>query len=135
MAQVPAPPRPSSADSSLPPKLPSMLFSMLPSAVRYRLPGLPSLRRSSSMYGLTTRPRIAGSSYQSSGPQSPDSTIAGTMLWSRPSVEGSLYFTEADMEYSEDEDIAQVGKRKSRHTVILDESRSGIGWKFANQGI
>lgn len=131
MAQDPSHMRPSSADSSLRPKSPSMLYSMLPSAVKSRLP---SLRRSSSMYGLTTRPRIADPSYSSSGSRTPDATFAGAMLWSGPGVEKNLYFPEGAMEESE-EAIAQMDKMRRRQTMILDENRSGIGWKFASQGI
>ena len=134
MTQNPSHPRSSSADSSLRPKSPSMLYSILPSAVKSRLPGLPLLRRSSSTYGLTT-PRIADPSHPSSGLRAPDSTLAGAMLWSSPEVEGNLYFAERGVETSEEEAIAQMDKMKYRQAMILNENRSGIGWKFASQGI
>ena len=54
-------------------------------------------------------------------------------MWSGR-AEGSVYFAESGMETSEEEDAAQSDRRKYRQTAVLDEGKSGIGWKFANQG-
>lgn len=124
--------RPSSADSTPPPKSSSMLYSMFPSALQSRLP---SLRRSTSMYGLTPRPKSADSSGGSSGSRTPEAGYGNAMIWSRPRSDEELYFTESSVEMSEGEDIAQTDKKRRRQTVVLEESKSGIGWKFASQGI
>lgn len=122
-------PRPISADSPLRPKPAFALYSMLPSAVKARIP---SLRRSASMYGLTTGHAILEQSRPSSSATSPDDTCANAVVWSG-GAEGSVYLTESGMETSEEEDTARPRKRY-RRPVALDESKSGIGWKFAHQG-
>jgi hypothetical protein len=86
------------------------------------------------MYGLTTRPEIADRSYTSSGSRTPETRFANAMVWRDPRMEGNLYCTESSVETSEEEDAAQSDRRKYRQAALLDESKSGIGWKFANQG-
>lgn len=122
--------RPVSADSPLRPESPSMLYSILPSAVKSRLP---SLRRSVSMYGLTTRSKITDRPYRSSGSRTPEEKSTNAIVWSGR-TEGNIYLAESGMETSEEEDAA--GLRKTyRQPAALDEEKSGIGWKFANQGM
>lgn len=60
--------------------------------------------------------------------------FASAMVWKGPRVEGDLYFTESGVDTSEEEDAAQMGRRKYRQTLLLNESKSGIGWKFGIQG-
>lgn len=127
--------RQSLADSVPWPQSPSMLYSMIPSAVKSRLPKLPSLRRSASMYGITTRPKSADPSCSSSGSTTPGAAFGSAMVWSGARAEGDLFFTEESMETSEEEDATQVDRKKPRPNVVLDENKSGVGWKFAKQGI
>jgi hypothetical protein len=42
------------------------------------------------------------------------------------------YFAEGPIS---DEEISQQGKEIQAHEMELVETRSGIGWKFANQGM
>lgn len=127
--------RPSSAGCSPRPKSSSMLYSMLPSVVQSRLPKLPSLQRSASMYGSMHRPKSAGSSCPSSGSWTPETGYGHTMVWSGAKSEEELYFAESGIEMSEEEDILHMDRRKRPQSVALKESKSGIGWKFANQGM
>lgn len=117
-------------------KEPSMLYSMLPSAIKSRLPRLPSLRRSVSMYGLPTR-RKSADSRPSSGARTPEYTfamvLAGGQLADQDDMGG---FYPESLSNSSDDDLAPASSGKSRRTtgMELTENRSGIGWKFANQG-
>ncbi|PMD47641.1 hypothetical protein L207DRAFT_576408 [Hyaloscypha variabilis F] len=130
--------RPLSADFATRTKEASMLYSLLPSAVKSRLPRLPSLRRSVSMYGLATR-RKSADSRPPSGAQTPEYTSAMVLsgagtLASEEDIAG--YLVES-LSTSSDEDVPQTSTGKGRQTsrMELTESRSGIGWKFANQGL
>ena len=126
-----------SADFGPRTKEPSVFYSMLPSAVQSRLPRLTSLRRSVSMYGLTSRRNGAGSrpsSSTSSGSSTPNAEYANAMVLSGSrAVEEELtrYAVEPGLL---DEELPQAANRK-RQLMVLTESQSGIGWKFANQGI
>jgi len=129
--------RPLSADFAPRTKEASMLYSMLPSAVQSRLPRLPSLRRSVSMYRLATR-RKSADSKPTSGTRTPEYASAmvlsgGGTLNGEEDIAG--YFVES-LSISSDEDIPQTSTGKGRRTsgMELTESRSGIVWKFANQG-
>lgn len=128
-------PRPSSAGCSPRPKSSSMLYSMLPSVVQSRLPKLPSLQRPASMYGSLNRPKSTGSPSLSSGSRTPETEHVNAMVWSGAKGEEELYFAESGIEMSEEEDIPRTGRRKRTQSVVLGETRSGIGWKFANQGM
>lgn len=57
------------------------------------------------------------------------------MVWSGARGEEELYFAESGIEMSDEEDTPQLGGRKRPQSVALEEKKSGIGWKFANQGI
>ena len=106
-----------------------MFYSMLPSAVQSRLPRLPSLRRSVSMYGLSTRPK--GIDYR--GPGSGNRTPDMAMVLSGTRVTGELtYEIESSSSEEDPANIRSMGK--GRQTMELTESSSGIGWKFASQG-
>jgi hypothetical protein len=129
--------RPLSADFTPRTKESSMLYSMLPTAVQSRLPRLPSLRRSVSMYGLATRHKSADSR-PTSGARTPDYASAVVLSGSGAlSTEEDIagYFVES-LSTSSDEDAPQTSISKGRQPsgMELTESRSGIGWKFANQG-
>lgn len=135
MAHNPSHPRPSSADCLPRPKSSSMLYSMLPSAVQSRLPTLPSLRRSTSIYRLKPRPKSADASRISSGSRTPEGGLGNAMVWSGTRADEELYMSESGIEMSDEEDIRQTDRRKRRQAMMLEERKSGIGWKFANQGI
>lgn len=134
---IPATIRPLSADFSPRAKEASMLYSMLPSAVKSRLPRLPSLRRSVSVYGMAAR-RKAPDSRPASGSRTPEYASAmvlsgAGMLNSEEDIAG--YFVE-NLSSSSEEDVPQTSTSKGRQPLGMEltESRSGIGWKFANQG-
>lgn len=122
-----------------------MLYSMLPSAVKSRLPRLPSLRRSVSLYALAPRRKRAderpgtGSS-TSSGVRTPDGMggYRGAMVLSGMGEEEMVdYYTVESLGTSDDEvEKAKDGKERQRQErrMELTENVSGIGWKFANQG-
>jgi hypothetical protein len=86
------------------------------------------------MYGLTTRSKITDRPFQSSGSRTPEGKSTNAIVWSGR-AEGDLYVTESGMETSEEEDVARPERRTYRPSAVLDESKSGIGWKFANQGM
>ncbi|KUJ17176.1 uncharacterized protein LY89DRAFT_685106 [Mollisia scopiformis] len=137
--------RPLSADFLPRPKEASMLFSILPSAVQFRLPRLPSIRRSVSMYGLASRRKSAGSrpstgSSTSSGTRTPDVGYTSAMVLS----EGRTMMADEDIagyyvesvSTSDDEGLqSKAGKERQPQRMELTEGASGIGWKFANQGL
>jgi len=117
----------------------SMLYAMLPSVVKSRLPHLSSLRRSVSMYGLATR-RKSADSRLTSGSRTPEAgyTSAMVLSGSRAMVseeDMTGYFAES-VATSSDEDISPSPTPKGRRSQRMDltESKSGIVWKFANQG-
>lgn len=126
-------------------KEPSMLYSLLPSAVQSRLPRLLSLRRSVSMYGMArkrkpavSRPSSGSStSSASSGSRTPEAGYTSAMVLSDSravAVDDGLagYFVESA---SSDEETLTPRKRRAQgQGMELSESKSGIGWKFANQG-
>lgn len=129
--------RPLSADFAPRTKEASMLYSMLPSAVQSRLPSLPSLRRSVSMYGLATR-RKSADSRPASGARTPEYASAMVLsgagaLSTEEDIAG--YLVES-LSISSDEDVPQKSTSKGSQPLGMEltESRSGIGWKFANQG-
>jgi hypothetical protein len=133
--------RPLSADFELNPRSreASMLYAMLPSVVKSRLARLPSLRRSVSMYGLATR-RKSADSRLTSGSRTPEAgyTSAMVLSGSRAMVseeDMTGYFAES-VATSSDEDISPSPTPKGRRSQRMDltESKSGIVWKFANQG-
>ncbi|KAH8646978.1 hypothetical protein BGZ60DRAFT_424153 [Tricladium varicosporioides] len=134
--------RPLSADftAAMPPIEASMLFSILPSAVQSRLPRLPSLRRSVSMYGLSAKKRSVHS-VTSSGSRTPDSGYASAMILSRADDissedEMSSYFGDAS---SADENVSRPGTNTPVNIQIMEltevSTGTGISWKFANQGL
>ncbi|CZR67046.1 uncharacterized protein PAC_16945 [Phialocephala subalpina] len=137
--------RPLSADLKFLPqaKESSMLYSMLPSAVKSRLPRLPSIRRSVSMYGLASRRKSAderpstGSS-TSSGTRTPDGGAGfGAMVLADQELGMTDYYTVESVGTSDDEGNSKGPKdaQRQERRVELSEGVSGIGWKFANQGL
>lgn len=129
MARSPSHPRPLSADFTCK-KSPSMLYSLLPTAVQSRLPELPSLRRSASMYGLTTR-RKSFASAPPSGARTPEARFGNAMVLSGRTEEDSYF---ADGSSEEDLNIHVQSRNTKAGHLMLDEQKSGIGWKYANQG-
>lgn len=81
------------------------------------------------MYGLATRRKEKDSSRPGPGSRTQDMS----MVLSGARVTEELGY-EIDSLSSDDDltNIGSTGKRPS--TMELTESRSGIGWKFANQG-
>ena len=125
--------RPLSADFAQDPKQSSMLYSMLPSVVQSRLPRLPSLRKSASMYGLATKRKGT-----QSGSRTPEMGYTNAMVLSgsrdvvsRDGSELEAYSVES---MSSEEDLTQSTNRRRQQTMDLSESKSGISWKYANQG-
>lgn len=89
------------------------------------------------MYGMATR-RKAPDSSPASGSRTPEYASAmvlsgAGMLNSEEDIAG--YFVE-NISTSSEEDVPQTSSSKGRQPsgMELTESRSGIGWKFANQG-
>ncbi|KAH7385024.1 hypothetical protein BKA64DRAFT_628799 [Cadophora sp. MPI-SDFR-AT-0126] len=126
-------------------KEPSMLYSLLPSAVRSRLPRLPSLRRSVSMYGMSRKRKPAvlrpssgsSTSSASSGMRTPERGFTSAMVLSDTRTmmadDGVVdYFVES---VSSDEETMRPRKSSRGQALELTENKSGIGWKFANQGL
>jgi hypothetical protein len=89
------------------------------------------------MYGLATRHKSADSR-PASGARTPEYASAivlsgAAALNNEEDIAG--YFVES-LSTSSDEDMPQtsIGKERQTSRLELTESRSGIGWKFANQG-
>ncbi|RDW79431.1 hypothetical protein BP6252_04069 [Coleophoma cylindrospora] len=128
------PPRPMSENFSQHARDSSMFFSLLPSAVKSRIPRIPSIRRSVSMYAMASRRRITRS-----GSSTPDTGYTSAMVLSGGSRALMPTGEEAMSEYyiegmSSEEDVPR-GPRNKRQSVELTESKSGIAWKYANQGL
>jgi len=88
------------------------------------------------MYGLATRQKSIASG---SGASTPETGYASAMVLSGTRAttrsdgeEMSGYFIE---QIPPGEDLPQVTMNKTRQSLELPESKSGIGWKFANQGL
>lgn len=127
-----SPPRPLSADC-IEPAENSMLYAMLPSAVQSRLPRLPSLRKSVSIYAVAVsrKSRNDAASRPSTPPPGYTSATAlsrSDMMDSRV-VEMSEFYATQQLEHN-------LGASKTQSQPLeMSEVQSGIGWKFANQGI
>ncbi len=122
-----------------------MLSSMLPSALSSRLPRFPLLRHAVSMHGIKSRHSSANSdastvdlqnSPSGSGSHTPEYTSAMILSSDR----GGL--SEQDMTayfegVSSDEYLPQLASTKARQIegTTLAETKSGIKWKFASQGM
>ncbi|TVY24909.1 hypothetical protein LHYA1_G005855 [Lachnellula hyalina] len=123
--------RPLSADFAPRPK-DSILYSILPSAVQCRIPRLPSLRRTVSMYGLAGRQRSTElDSRPSSGYGTPEPSYTSAMVLMGGREE------EYAVESVSDEDTSRPSTGEGSHPVGmgLTDSSGGINWKFANQGL
>lgn len=124
-------------------KTSSMLFTMLPAVVQSHLPQIPSIRNSVSEYGLANRHRAApidsrpNSAVPSTGFQTPDGEYTNALVLSNPNgmadEDNAGYSGEST---SSDEDtITGYRRSNSKHQGIeMAETKSGIEWKFANQG-
>jgi hypothetical protein len=89
------------------------------------------------MYGVATR-RKSGDSRYSSGSRTPEADYKNAMVLSARSgavmgkEEMAGYMIES-LSVSSDEDLPGTNKRRGQG-MELTESKSGIRWKFANQG-
>ncbi|RDL35825.1 uncharacterized protein BP5553_06437 [Venustampulla echinocandica] len=129
----------------------SMLFSILPSVVQSRIPRVPSFRRTvnTGMWGLASKRKAAESesgseSRSTSGSSTPPPAYTSTtaIVLARPKATdtttkvGPNYFTEAVQlkEYA-----LQFGSSStssgSAQVMEINDTRSGIAWKSANQGM
>lgn len=118
--------RPVSADFE-PRAKDSLLYSILPSAVQVRLPRLLSLRRSPSMYGLTTP--------QKSTESIPSSASSSGISTPRPGYMNAMVLSSAvDDAGSSGNSVSSDEEEEAMNKKELIESHSGISWKFANQG-
>ena len=97
--------------------------------VRGRLPRLPSLRRSVSMYGLRARNGIR---FRPGTP--PDEDTAMVLSISRIGDAGTDMMR-ADYFADDIGDDREVMGKDQRRATELTELKSGIKWKFAGQGI
>ncbi|TVY51651.1 hypothetical protein LCER1_G006161 [Lachnellula cervina] len=123
--------RPFSADFASRPKY-SILYSMLPSAVQCRIPRLPSLRRTVSMYGLVGRRRsIDLDSRPSSGSGTPEAGYTSAIVLMGEREEEYVVESVSD----EDTSRPSTGEGRQLAGMELTEINSGINWKFANQGL
>lgn len=116
----------------------SLLYSMLPSAVQSRLPRLPSFRRSISMYPDGKR-RKSTDSRPSTGTSSGSSTPGGyTSAMVMSDLKGFddddrlLYHIEGSSEVDSGSNTPE--DRRGVRLELMDV-QSGIGWKFASQGL
>lgn len=115
-----------------------MFFSLLPSAVKSRLPRMPSIRRSVSMYGMASIRRKCNSS----GSTTPETEGGYTSAMVLSGGSRALVSTNEDemAEYyiegiSSEDDQSQAPTPKTRQSMDISESKSGISWKYANQGL
>lgn len=133
--------RPLSTDFLPHPEEASMLYSILPSVVQARIPRLPSIRRSVSIYGLTSKRKYADSrpstgSSASSGIRTPDVGYTSAMVLSdRQAADEDMAGYYVESVATSDDEGSQTKTIKERQRVELTENASGIGWKFANQGM
>ncbi|KAB8299315.1 hypothetical protein EYC80_001390 [Monilinia laxa] len=115
----------------------SVLYSMLPMAVQSRLPRIPSIRSSVNIYGLVSGRK---SESHTSGAMTPQSicsastlTLAGAQTLVSSDGESTESFFPEESLFS-DEDTSLVSRSRQLQAMGMSESKSGIGWKFANQG-
>lgn len=115
----------------------SMLYSILPSAVQSRLPRLPSIRRSVSVYGLSARRKSVQCSGSSSGSTTPEIQTQGAIVLLQEES-AALYEIEnmggrgnGDARPST---VVNGNDRIGGQTQTLGDSEAGINWKYANQG-
>ncbi|KAL2060906.1 hypothetical protein VTL71DRAFT_8958 [Oculimacula yallundae] len=122
---------------------PSMLYSLLPSVVQSRLPRLPSIRRSVSMYSmarkrkpLMSRPSSGSSTMSnSSGMQTPDGRYTSAMVLSdTPGMTADDGLVDYTVESASSDEDTSSPRKKRAQGMEMSENKSGIGWKFANQG-
>ncbi|KAF7923729.1 uncharacterized protein EAE98_007547 [Botrytis deweyae] len=117
-------------------KAASMLYSMLPHIVQSRLPRIPSIRKSVDIYGFVSGRKSESTLSGASTPGFLSSSSTMTLVNERSSIssdgETDSYFL--DDSHSSDEDFPKLLKNGQLQTIGLSETKSGIGWKFANQG-
>ncbi|ESZ89780.1 hypothetical protein SBOR_9840 [Sclerotinia borealis F-4128] len=120
------------------PKEASMLYSMLPTIVQSHLPRIPSIRSSVNIYGLVSGRKSGSTVSGATTPGSICSSSSMTLVGARTSVssEGESmdsYFPEESL--FSDEEIPQAPRNRQLQIMGSSETtKSGIGWKFANQG-
>lgn len=134
-------PRPLSADFAACPLVTckeSVLYSMLPSVVQSRLPRIPSLRRSVSMYGVARRKLYLSKSTPTSRPNTPPDEYDTAITLKAIAADGkrseiSQYYAEVSSE-EEDQRGRLGGRGSTTKNPTVTEDKSGIGWKYAGQG-
>lgn len=129
----------------------SMLFSVLPTTVQSRLPRVPSFRRTvnTGMYGLTPKRKVSESesglgSRSTSGSSTPPPayTSTPTVVLARSedantaTEVGTSYFTETVQSEQYGLQYGARSKPSGRPQPVMEinDTRSGIAWKSANQG-
>ncbi|KAJ4295490.1 hypothetical protein N0V90_007503 [Kalmusia sp. IMI 367209] len=121
-------------------KRPSMLYNVLPFVVQNRLPTLPSIRRAISDMRRPSTPLIAlqnSSDVYLPGTPPPDYTSRPTSIVSLQSSNRNSFAS------TDDEDPFQeaLSERPGSSTLstpppfLVSETRTGIKWKYANQGV
>ncbi|EPE30937.1 hypothetical protein GLAREA_03904 [Glarea lozoyensis ATCC 20868] len=114
----------------------SMLFSMLPVAVQARIPKLPYLGRSARDYGLS-RPSSPDSK-ASSGSDTPELGYTSAIVLSHlGEVKNGNQSYFGGSVCSDDGDLRISASHMPPPLVHVEpgDSRTGIAWKFANQGL
>lgn len=116
----------------------SLLYTMLPTIVQSRLPRLPSIRGSVNIYGLMGGRKSESSLYGADTPGSISSSSTMTLVGAQTSVSSDGESTESyyqEESLFSDEEIPLSLRSRPLQTVAITESKSGIVWKFANQGL
>lgn len=117
----------------------SVFYSILPSVIQSRLPRLPSIRRSASMYGFPRRRRISPLSTPSSGTRTPDLDYNGAMVLVGQEENIAEYTADTSSTSSEEDGSSHIaldiGQRRRRQDMKWSENKSRIEWKFVNQGM
>jgi hypothetical protein len=112
----------------------SMLFSILPAALKARIPSLPSLGRPPRSCHI--RRQTCPSSKPYSGASTPEHGYTSAIVLSRPDHLGERVTGYFDGSVSSDEDHLQVAApHDGTQQSLSGKPDTGILWKFANQGI
>ncbi|KAA8570561.1 hypothetical protein EYC84_002823 [Monilinia fructicola] len=115
----------------------SVLYSMLPMIVQSRLPRIPSIRSSVNIYGLVGGRKSESHTSGATTPQSLCSSSALTLTGAHTVLSSDGESTESffpEESLFSDEETSLVSRHRQLQTMGISESKSGIGWKFANQG-
>ncbi|KAF9741487.1 hypothetical protein PMIN01_01026 [Paraphaeosphaeria minitans] len=122
-------------------KRPSMLYTVLPAMVQDRLPALPFIRRALSDIQATSRPlntsrNVSDDSLPRSPPPGYTSRPTSAVLSQHSSNRSSIDNTRGDEDLFQEalsENIASL--MSTPPPFAVSETRTGIKWKYANQGV